>query len=212
MMVHARIFGRDDFLRVLGMHPNAWNQRSYQGETALAFGLAKPGHMNEYGPLDLVAVALTQMITNSIKIDMKVAAGLVRKHWQEWLDGLARAERSTAAASNKRCFFVVATNSDKTKVFAAIDVLQKAIDKVDGPDMVPFCLPLQLVLNKLRAAAKAAKVDLPKLLTPDPDTEAYDEWLEAIEEHRQAARMKAKAKTKAKRAKANKPAREKEPA
>jgi hypothetical protein len=59
MVVHGRIFDRRSFLAALGLENHAFNQRAYRGEIALAFGLSKPGHVNEYGELEVFAVMLT---------------------------------------------------------------------------------------------------------------------------------------------------------
>ena len=78
--------------------PSTFDQRSYRGEIALAFGLSKPAFQNSYGEIDLVAAALTYHITNQLKIDMATAAGLVRQHWREWLAPRSGARRKAKAA------------------------------------------------------------------------------------------------------------------
>jgi hypothetical protein len=202
MAVQSQIFDRRSFLAVLGLENHAFNQRAYRGEIALAFGLSKPGHVNEYGELDMFAVMLTFFIAHFLKIDMANAAGLVREHWRKWLNGLAQTERMARRPYNEKPCFVVATNPDKSKIEVAVGPCQETIAKVDGADMVAFPLPLDVMLKELRRGAKEAGINLPKVLTPAaPDSPEYAQWISDIEDYRQFA---ANRRTSRKRAPARK--------
>ncbi|MGY4253641.1 hypothetical protein ACVI1L_000709 [Bradyrhizobium sp. USDA 4516] len=176
-------------MSVFDTDSNAWTQRAWRDEVALAFGLSKPLLHNQYGELDMFAVALTVLISNYIKIDMKRSAALVREHWRGWLDGLARAERARGrTVYSEGICFVIATNPDKTLIKAAVGPCEDVINEMGGGEMVPFPFPLDLVERQLRAAARKAGVSLPKSLTPGPpDTEAYRKWITDIETYRQIA-------------------------
>jgi hypothetical protein len=190
-VIQTMNFGRDVFLRVLGIESNAWNQRSYRGEVALGFGLARPGHVNSYGEIDLLAGTLTVLITHFVKIDMKQAAELVRDHWREWLEGVARAERLKLRAYSEGICFVIATDADKEKVKVAVGPCEEAINETGGADMVPFAMPLDLVVRRVRTSAKEAGLSLPKQLTPvPPDSDDFKKWIADIEAYRKFANMK----------------------
>jgi hypothetical protein len=198
-MIQTMNFGRDVFLSVLGIESNAWNQRAYRGEVALGFGLARPGHVNSYGEIDLLAGMLTVLITHFVKIDMKQAAELVRNHWLAWLEGVAGAERLKRSAYSEGICFVIATDADKQKINVAVGPCEKAINETGGADMVPFAMPLDLVVRRVRTSAKEAGLSLPKQLTPGlPDSRDFKKWIADIEAYRKFANMKGGGRKKAK--------------
>lgn len=130
MAIQNEVYSRDVFLSVFKIDTNAWTQRGYRDEVALAFGLSRPAHTNEYGEVDLFATELTILIANFIKIDMKRAAGLVRDYWREILDGLAKAERVKGrAVYSEGIRFVVASNPDKTRIDVAVGPYEETINK-----------------------------------------------------------------------------------
>src|SRR5262249_48058941 len=140
MVIQSEVYSRDVFLSVFGIDTNAWTQRAYRDEVALAFGLSRPAHLNEYGELDMFATMLTILIALFIKIDMGRAAQEVRSHWSQWLRGLAKVERVKGRAiySEGECF-VVAANPDKTRIEVEVGPCQEAMDDISnrcGPDMV----------------------------------------------------------------------------
>src|SRR5262249_121009 len=187
-MIQSRIFGREIFLAILGIVPSTFDQRSYRGEIALAFGLSKPAFQNSYGEIDLVAAALTYHITTQLKIDMATAAGLVRQHWREWLEGVARAERLKPGAYTKSmCFVVAGGTGDKEKIKAKVGPCDEVMNELGGAGMVPFPIPLDVVVRLLRRWAKDLKIDLPRPLTPDPDSDSWKTWIANIEDYRQFA-------------------------
>jgi hypothetical protein len=199
-MIQAMSFGRDMFLGVFGIENSAWTQRSYRGEVALGFGLARPGHVNSYGEIDVFAMALTVFIALHVKIDMKQAAELVRDSWLAWLEGLARTERlKRSAVYSEGICFVVAANADKTKIEVAVGPCQKTMDEIGRPDMVLTPIPIDLVVRWVRIGAKKAGLSLPKQLTPGlPDSDEFKKWIAEIEAYRKFASMRGSGRKKAK--------------
>jgi hypothetical protein len=86
----------------------------------------------------------------------------------------------------------------------AVGPCQKTLDEIAARNnnLVPIPVPLDLVIRNLRNRTK--KLDLPRPLTPAPDTEAYEQWLTEIEDYRNfaIARVGAAARAKKKKAKA----------
>jgi hypothetical protein len=94
---------------------------------------------------------------------------------------------------------VIATDADKEEIKVAVGPCEKAINEIGGPDMVPFAMPLDLVLRRVRTSAKKAGLSLPKQLTPGlPDSDDFKKWIADIEAYRQFANMKGASRTKAK--------------
>jgi hypothetical protein len=201
-MIQHPIGGLAEFLRVVDVSPNTWKQRVHNGETALGFGFAKPVNVNDYGAIDVVATLAVRYITGFVKIDMKVTAALLRddKVWPNFLEGIAVAEREKEGLPrSEQVHIVIGTSKDKQKAVLAVGTFQAAIDEIAAPNVYLNVLPLRLVIRDAYQRAKAAKVEFPKVLTPDlPGTEAFTKWLERIEEHRREADMKAKVKKRAK--------------
>jgi hypothetical protein len=188
MKIQREDYSRDVFLSVFGIDANAWGQRAYREEVALAFGMKKPVFQNQYGEIDLFATALTFYIAFFFKIDMKRAAGLVRDTWREWLEGLAKVERMKFHRTIEGICFVLACSSDKTKIEAAVGPCEEVIDEVTRAGMVPFPLPLDFVVKELRKGAKKAGVRLPKTLTPAAfGSNEYQRWIADIENYRRVA-------------------------
>jgi len=202
MRIQSEVYSRDEFLSVFNIDTSAWTQRAYRGETAMAFGVASPVFTNQYGELDMFATTLTFYIAYFLKIGMKRAAGLVRDKWREWLDGLAKTERiKDRAVYTEGICFVVASNPDKTKIEAVIGPCEEVMNELGCAGMVPFPIPLDLVVKELRKGARKAGVNLPKSLTPGaPDSDIYKKWIAEVENYQRFAATQRGGKVKAKRA------------
>jgi len=190
-MIQAMNFGRGVLLSVFGIDSNTFGQRAHRGENALGFGLAKPAFVNAYGEFDLLALWLTAMIVHLLKIDLKLAAELVRAHWLGLLKGIAIQERlkSGTPYSGGVCF-VIASDS-KGKIQVGIGPCERVINEIGGADMVPLAIPLDLVLRQVRYAAESAGLTLPKKFTPGPPESAeFKRWLKDVEVYRKVASMK----------------------
>jgi hypothetical protein len=191
-MIQAMNFGRSVLLGVFDIDSNAWNQRAHRGETAMAFGFAKPVFANQYGELDLLAVGLTLLIAVLVKIDMATAACLVRDYWCEWLEGVADAERlKPSTAYLEGICFVVATDASEEKIVVVeVGPCNKIMERLGGGDIVPYPIPLDLVVRRVRALARKAKLSLPKYFTPGPSkSDEFKKWIAEIEDYRRIASM-----------------------
>jgi hypothetical protein len=191
-MIQVLNFGLAVLLSVFGFDANAWGQRSFRDEIALGFGLSKPAVTNEYGEIDLLAVALMMLVSTHLKTDLKHAAALVRDYWREWLEGVAVAERlRPGALFSKGICFVVVANADKTEIKAEVGPCEEVINKFSGADMVPLALPLDLVVRRVRESAKEAGLSPPKHFCPGrPDSAEFKSWITEIEAYRKFALIK----------------------
>lgn len=63
---------------MLGVDTNAWTQRGYRHEIALAFGLERPAFQNQYGELDLFSTMLTIWIACVLRYRQKGRKGETR--------------------------------------------------------------------------------------------------------------------------------------
>jgi hypothetical protein len=200
-MIEKQTYDRDQFLSVFDWTKAIWDQRGYRNENALAFGLSKAGRVGEYFANDMLATALTIIINRVLKIDGQRIAALVMENWEPLLENIAREERIPGPrAMSKRYCFVIGLTEDRKRIRAEVGVCEDVIDKFTG-DMTPHALPLDLLLRKVREAAKEANppVKLPKYFTPaEPGTEAWTAWIAEIKEHRRLAEAKDD-KSKAKR-------------
>ena len=199
MIIQGKIYDRGEWLRLLQMNPNTFNQRQHKGEISLALGLSRPAHMNEYGPLDAFAVVLTNTLARRGKVDLKTATEVVRAHWLDWLKGVAIAERAKGASKSEEiCLALGATFDGLQTSFGAsagVGPRSVAVDMVvrSGDHSTIYVVELKQVLSELRANAAEAGVELPKMLTPAPPAaEEFEQWLAQIEQHRQYAATKAK--------------------
>ena len=206
MLVNDQVFGRGEFLPLVNLQPNTWLQRGHQGAAALAYGQAKPFFPNTYSWMDVIAVALTNLINVRAGIDLAKSAGLVRDLWEEWTAGIAATERAMdVTAWSEQIHFVVAVGvTDRQKVIAAVGKLQEAINKIEkdaDAESVPVVLPLQIVVRAVQSrgktVGKTVGITPPTFFTPaKPGTAAFKEWIDSIREHRRFAETKAKGKAK----------------
>jgi hypothetical protein len=186
-MIHQTIFGRAALLRSFGIPDNAWDQRASRGEVALAYGLARPVHMNEYGENDLLAVGLQLMAGRHV--GHRLAAQAVRDSWRAWQAGIAVAERQKPKGFTEGVCFVI---GDDTRV--EVGPCQVAVDKL-GSASVPFIIPLDLLLRRVRGATEEVGLDLPEHFCPGLPTSAeFKRWLVDIEAYRAAALGKRRAR------------------
>jgi hypothetical protein len=202
-MLQARILSRDEFLRLLQMKSATLDQRVYKHELTFSLGCTRPAHTGEYLLLDVVAVLLISMLNRLAKVEMKTAAEMVLKHWYGWLVGVAQAEHEMDESLRDQTYFAVGTDFNG-KGFAAVGKMKEAVAMLEssGPhERGLYMLPLHLVLRVLRDNARIAKIDLPKFLTPEPDTPEFEKFLESIHEYQRLAGAKFKAKAKAKASK-----------
>jgi hypothetical protein len=198
LMIEEKIYPRDEFLRLVRMKSNSFNQRSHQRENALGWGLRKPIHQGEYGPIDAIGMLLTSMFSYYARIDLKSAADVVTTHWLPWTRALAAAERNMDG-SEEDYFAVGVSFKNKedwskkrdftpSRVTAGFGKRQAAVNEVEkkGPHDNIIMLPLQTVVRALHANAESArpKIELPKMLCPaPPDSPEFDQWVAAKTEY-----------------------------
>src|SRR5215469_5725790 len=128
MKIQQKDYPRDIFLRVLGLGAGAWTQRTHRGDTSVAFGLPRVAHTNQYGELDIFSAWLTIITAFHVKLDMGTVSEQVRKFWAELTEGLARSERMKPGGYlDGWCFVVATSNSDKSRVEAAVGPCAEAM-------------------------------------------------------------------------------------
>jgi hypothetical protein len=103
------------------------------------------------------------------------------------LDGLAKVERMKARdAFNNGICLVIAISPDKT-IKAKVGPCEKTFNELCDDTTLPMPIPLDFILKRLKKAAREARVNLPKPLTPEPGSEAYRKWIAEIENYRRFA-------------------------
>jgi len=180
-------FDRDAFLALIQTKSTTLAQRQHVGEQALAFGLSKPAHVNEYHYLDAFAAIFSSILNRWAALPLREAAEIVRVTWDGWLTLLIRAESDPR---NEQYVAVIRTSLDAPPHIAmgsAEDIGKKA----PPSETAPLMIPMSFLLRQLRANAAAAGIDLPKRLTVDPsDAQAYANWRRDIDALREAAGMR----------------------
>jgi len=201
-MFQDRILSRDEFLRLLKLKSTTLDQRIHINETAFAFGLSRPAHIGEYLVLDAMAMLLASMLHGLAKVQPSRAAEMVRSRWQDWLAGLAQAERQMNAATSGQTYFAVGTDykGNQTAMVGTPKEVNAALEAGGGPFAYAslYFMSLQRVIRILRENARQAKIELPKFLTPDPSRDEFDRWLEQVHEFRRIAGIKQQARVKKK--------------
>jgi len=183
--MHAPL-DRDAFLALIQVKSTTLAQRQHMGEQALAFGLSKPAHVNEYYYLDGAAAILASMLNRWTGIDLKPSAEIVRQTWDDWLTLLIRTE---SFPHIEQFVCVARTSLDRSEPPHIAMGEASDIGKVLPPgETAPCMISMRLLLRQLRVNAAAAGIDLPKRLTVDPkDKVAYANWRRDIDALREAA-------------------------
>jgi len=203
-MIQTMTAGRAVLLKVFDLDSNVWNQRIFRNEVGLAFGLTRPGFANTYGEIDFYAIMLT--ITIARYFGMKTATAFVINYWRRWLEGLALAEHTKRARRGANhleeiCFVIGVDAEGGSEV--EIGECEKIYNKFVGAGMLAFPIPLDLVLRRLRNAAKKAGVSLPKQFTPgDPESPEFQQWIEEIKQYTKFAEMRGGGASRVKKRKA----------
>jgi len=198
-MLQDKIFNSADFLRLLQYTRGTLDTRTSKGEVAYAFGCPINAHLNEYLPMDAVAIALTSML--SVGIGMKAAAAVVREDWEKWLELVQRAERrpkfgQTILPPLDRLFLIVAVDDDRLTVEAG--KMQEAMSALDrGSYANIYGVPIHRVLHALRTNARLYKVDLPARFAVQPDDPSYEQWRAEIAAYQKLARARSRPRPRA---------------
>ena len=176
---------RDTFLALIGTKSTTLAQRQHTGEAAFAFGVEKPAHIGEYLYLDAYAAILASALNRVGGLQLKQAADIVRRTWDDWLTLLIRVE-SNPHIEQYTC---VAWSLDRSEpphvAMGTADDIGKVLP---AGETAPCMIPMQLLLRCLRANAAKAGIELPARLTADPsDKQAYAEWRRDIDAYREAA-------------------------
>ena len=180
---------RETFLALIQTKSTTLAQRQHVGEQALAFGLSKPAHVNEYCYLDGAAALLASMMNRWAGLQLKEAADIVRRSWDDWLTLLIRAE-SFPHIPQYVC--VARTSLDPSEpVHIAMGEAADVGNACPPSETSPYLISMTFLLQCLRGNAAKAGIELPPRLTVDPnDQPAYDRWRAEIDALREAAGMR----------------------
>jgi len=183
---------RDAFCALIGVKSATLSQRMHSGEQALAFGLSKPAHINEYQYLDGAAAILASMM-NRAGLDLKSSADVVRERWDDWLTLLIRVEHFHA----EQYVCVAWTSPDRSEPPHIVMGDEAHISKFCPPsENALYMISMSFLLRCLRGNAAKAGIQLPEPLTANPnDKPVYAKWRDEIDALREAAGMRV-AKTK----------------
>lgn len=186
---------RDAFLALIQVKSTTLAQRQHVGEQALAFGLSKPAHINEYQPLDGFAAILSSAINRVGGLDLKPSAEIVRHTWPDWLTLLIRAE---SFPHIEQFVCIAHTSLDRSTPPNIAMGTAEEVGEACPPSEAPLCMiPINLLLRHLRENARRAGIDLPERLTVDPnDAQAYSNWRRDIDALREATGIEPATKTK----------------
>lgn len=200
---------RDEFLQLIALKSDAFDQRQLMGQTAFAFGCRKPAHVGEYLLLDALAMGVVGML-NVQGLKLEDAADVVLRFWKEWLTLLAKAERE----EQPPLFFAVAVQSPgpggaydsslpRRVAFGNANQIVETLYRADESYGVAM-IPVHGLLRQLRKNAQLAKpkIVLPERFTIADNEPGYENWWAEIRayQERAEARLKARAKAKGRRA------------
>jgi len=197
---------RSDFLRLVGVKSSTLDQRVLTSEAAFALGCQRPAHVGEYHPLDPVAMLLASMLNCFAGLELRVAADMVREHWDAWLALVTKAERYPTPDHPDQ-FFAVAWLSlepglghrrhrvvmgEAHEIAAAL-----AGDSVYTANFVS----MHRVLHQLRINAQIARppIALPDRFTIAPNEPGYENWRAEIRAYQERAEARFQARAKSKR-------------
>jgi hypothetical protein len=183
-LLRDRLFGREEFLRWLGVTGTTFDWKLFQREFTLGLGCPTTAVVNQYLSVDAIAVLLCSMLSGLLGLKPKVAATVVREAWDLWL---VLAETAESRPDIERYLAVGMLPDRPLKVAAG-----SMADCEAHLRGYPFVrrMPIQLVLHQLRINADTYKVDnLPDRFTPSPI-----DWRE-IEAYRKVAILRFKART-----------------
>jgi|SRR6516165_1125343 hypothetical protein len=205
---------RDEFLQLVALKSDAFDQRQLMGQTAFAFGCRKPAHVGEYLLLDGLAMGLVGML-NAQGLKLEDAADVVLRFWKEWLTLVAKAERE----EQPPLFFAVAVQSPgpggtydsslpRRVAFGNANQIVETLYRADESYGVAM-IPVHGLLRQLRKNAKLAKpkIVLPERFTIADDEPGYENWWAEIRAYRERAEARFQAKTKKAKAKGRRAAR-----
>jgi hypothetical protein len=202
-MLQDRILSREEFLRLLQIRGTTLDWRVFKGEISLAFGCPINAHVNEYLPLDAVAVMMTSMLSR--ELGMKVAAAVVRESWDIWLRLVQAAEsdprlyKEPLPANDQQFLALGLKNGGPPKVTAGL--MAYCLEQLNGYANIRG-IAIQAVLRQLRTNARIYKVALPDRFTVSPLDPEHPAWLAEVAAYQKLAHARFKDKAKAKRAKA----------
>jgi len=192
-------FPRDTLLALTRISESTWDQRQYCSEVALAFGLSRPAHANEYTYPDACAVLLAHMIHCFIRLELKRAAEIVRETWDGddgWLALLTKAERYPLPEHPEQFVCIAWRSLDRNLPPRVVmgDTAEIAT-ALRGQTVAPTFISMHYLLKALRGNAKLAGVRLPPRLTIARGEPGFKDWRREIDSLREHAGLRARTRT-----------------
>jgi hypothetical protein len=175
---------RDEFLKVLGLTGGAFDQLQHAGHVALAFGTPLPATPGRYLDLDLVAMAINLVLMQSLGGRRDISTAIVGGFFQQWASAVGQAE----ADPNQNFFMAVggtgweaAKKGPKLLLVTHGTLDQITDDFRDKKDLVGFfTINITDIIQRLRARANAAGIDLSRPFFYPPGDPRFNEILTQV--------------------------------
>ena len=179
--------------RLLKIRIKTLHQRVFTGDSAYAFGNTILPFVDQYAPLDAFAILMVSMW--SVQIGIRLAATVVREHWELWLELIQRAEADprfgkVLPATEQLFLFVAPKKKGPPHVEAG---LMTEASKFDRKEDVR-AISIHMILHRLRTNSRLYGVDLPANLTVQLGDPRHAQWRREIDEYRKFSAARAKAK------------------
>ena len=177
---------RSEFLQVLGITAGAFDQLQHAGVVALAFGAPMPATSGRYLDLDLVAMAIVLGLTPSI--GRENSSAIVSGFFHHWGCAVGHAE-----ANPSQNFFMAvggigwdsAKRRPATLVVTNGTANQIAQDFASTKNLAGFfTVNVTDIIQRLRARAHAAGIDLRHAFFFGPEDPRFHEILTAVKRER----------------------------
>jgi|SRR6266436_4380034 hypothetical protein len=180
-----RSLTRDQFLKIFGLTSGAFDAQQRAGHVALAFGTPIPASPGRYFDLDLVAMAIASGLAPTL--GREAATIVVLSFFNQWVAAIGNAD-----ADKTRNFFfamgLVGRDNDERRpreIWVTNGTLEDITSDLRDASSV-IAVNITDIIERLRAKARAAGVDLSQRFFFPPEDERFSQVITEFEQEREA--------------------------
>jgi len=180
-----RSLTRDQFLKIYGLTSGAFDALQRAGHVALAFGTPIPASPGRYFDLDLVAMAIASGLAPTLR--REAATIIVLSFFHQWVAAVGHAD----ADKTRNYFFamgLVGRDHDERhprEIWVTNGTLEDITSDLRNASSV-IAVNITDIIERLRAKARAAGIDLSQPFFFPPEHERYSQIITEFEQEQKA--------------------------
>jgi hypothetical protein len=180
-----RSLTREQFLKIFGLTSGAFDALQHAGHVALAFETPIPAAPGRYFDLDLVAMAIASGLAPTL--GRRAATTIVLAFFNQWVAAVGDAD----ADKSRNYFFAMGLvgrdNNERhpREIWVTNGTLEEITSDLRDASSV-IAVNITDIIERLRAKARAAGIDLSQAFFFPPEHERYSQIITEFEQERES--------------------------